>query len=285
MSHGAFAILANWITFVALFLVVGAAGARLVAARAQVSLPSCRSIGLAGAALALLAALFRLLAQALNFLDPGDPLTHDAFRAVLHTTWGTGWACQVGAAVLALFLAGKATPLAAIAALLVAFTLPLTGHAADFPLGFAAGVVVHGLHALAAAGWLGTLGVMMLAWNHQRRTPSADATVTLARLVQRFSPVALTSALILVVTGTITAVTMLQHWNALVATGYGRLLLAKLAVLLVVLTLGAMNWRVHGPALAREPSNRRLLRSASAEVGLALVILGLTASLVSTSPM
>jgi copper transport protein len=284
MSHGALAILANWLTFVALFLVVGSAGARLVAARADVTLPSCRMLGSSGAALALVAALLRLLAQALNFLDPGDPLTHDAFRAVLHTTWGTGWACQVAAAVLALFMAGTAR-FAPVAAVLIAFTLPLTGHAADFPLGFPAGVVVHGFHGLAAAGWLGTLGVMMLAWNSQRRTAGVDAPVTLARLVQRFSPVALTSALVMAVTGAITAVTMLKSWEALFGTTYGRLLLAKLAVLLAVLALGAMNWRVYGPALARAPSNRRLLRSATAEVVLALVILGLTGSLVSASPM
>ena len=166
MSHGALAILANWLTFVALFLVVGSAGARLVAARADVTLPSCRMLGSSGAALALVAALLRLLAQALNFLDPGDPLTHDAFRAVLHTTWGTGWACQVAAAVLALFMAGTAR-FAPVAAVLIAFTLPLTGHAADFPLGFPAGVVVHGFHGLAAAGrlarfWLVGLYVSLL---------------------------------------------------------------------------------------------------------------------------
>lgn len=285
MSHGAIAIVANWLTFIALFLVVGAAGARLVASRAGVSLPSCRALGFAGAALALLACLFRLLAQALNFLDPGDALTHEAFRAVLHTTWGTGWGWQAGAALLALVLAGRATPLATIAALGIAFTLPLTGHAADFPLGYPAGVLVHGLHGFTAAGWLGSLGVMMLAWNHQRRAGGTDPAVALARLVQRFSAVALVSAVVLTLTGAITAVTLLKHWSALFGTGYGRLLLAKLAVLLVVIGLGALNWRVYGPSLGREPSNRRLLRSAAIEVGLALVILALTAGLVVTSPM
>lgn len=286
MSHGLVAILANWATFVALFLVAGSAVARLIGRRAGVSVPRFRMLGIMGAVLAVGATLLRLLAQVLNFLDPGDPFTHDAVRAVLHTTWGTGWAAQFLAAGCAVVATSLTPAFALLGALALAFTLPLTGHAADFPLGFPLGVVVHGVHAMAAATWLGTLGVVIAGWLHERRAGTLpDAPQALARLIRGFSPVALGAAAALVMTGVVIAVTMVQQWSRLTGTSYGRLLLAKLSVLAAVLALGAMHWKVVLPRLGNDASSRQLVRSAVVEVGLALVILLLTASLVSTGPM
>jgi putative copper export protein len=80
--------------------------------------------------------------------------------------------------------------------------------------------------------------------------------------------------------------------DALVETAYGRLVLAKIALLLGVVSLGAYNQRRLLPRLrvvaggGEEPEHAAALlrRSMAFEVGLALIVLGVTSVLVATQP-
>jgi putative copper export protein len=283
---------ANWLTFVSVFTLVGAAGARALFARLEASdvgsgvWPEAdalaRRIGGAAAVALLFAAAFRLLAQAESFLDPGEHLSLGTVRAVLSTTWGRGWWCQAGAAALAGVMSLGPPGVAVAGALLVSATLPLTGHAMEAPYGQAAGVALHGLHAFAGGLWLGTLAVALFTWRWSDPPERSNRRhFRLARLVERFSPIALASAAVLMASGTSEAIWLVGSVQALRGTAYGQRLLIKLGLLVVLLALGAYNWRVVRPMLGSRGSSYRLLRAAAFELAIGVVILAVTASLVS----
>ena len=285
---------ANWLTFIAAFALVGAAGARTLFARLMASdhgvdaWPEAdalaRRIGAAAAVALLLAAAFRLLAQAESVLDPGEYLSLATVGAVWSTAWGRGWGWQVGAAALAIVLSLGPAGMAVAGALLVSATLPLTGHAVEAPTGPVVGVALAGAHAFAGGLWLGTLAVALFTW--QRSDPperSGRRHARLARLIEKFSPLALASAAVLVASGIGEALGLVGSLRSLWQTVYGQRLLLKVGLLVVLLAFGAWNWRVLKPQLGARGSSRRLLRTAGIEVVVAVAILAVTASLVSLS--
>ena len=117
---------------------------------------------------------------------------------------------------------------ALLAAALVV-TPALSGHAAAGP-GAAVGAVVGVVHFSAAAVWFGglvLLGTCVL--------PRADAGLLAA--VPRFSSVAFTAMVIIVVSGMVQGWRQLGSLQAVGGTAYGRLLLAKVAVFLLLIAV------------------------------------------------
>jgi copper transport protein len=100
-------------------------------------------------------------------------------------------------------------------------------------------------------------------------------------MVARFSPLALVSSGLLALTGLITAWRHLHVLSNLWSTPYGLTLIVKLCLVLCVVGLGAWNWRRMTPRLGEESAAHALRRSASAEIGVAAVVLVVTAILVS----
>jgi copper transport protein len=108
-------------------------------------------------------------------------------------------------------------------------TPSLSGHATAEPYA-AVGVVVGVLHFSAAAVWFGglvLLGTCVL--------PRAD--VGLLQAVPRFSSVAFTAMVVIVVTGILQGWRQLGSLQALGQTAYGRLLVAKVAVFLLLVAV------------------------------------------------
>ena len=101
-----------------------------------------------------------------------------------------------------------------------------------------------------------------------------------AVMVGRFSTIALWAAGFLVLTGVTTAYLHLGTLPALWTSVYGRTLIVKLCVVACVLTLGAYNNRRLMPSLGTDEAGARLRRSATFEIALAAVVLGITAVLV-----
>lgn len=251
-----------------------------------------RRVAVIAALVLLVAAACRLSGQATAFLDPDEPLTFGTLRDIATgTSWGHRWLWQVAAAALAGFLAfaERRGPRqwTATAGALVALTLPLTGHAQEFPLGAAVGVVVQGLHVAAGGVWLGTLGVLAAAIaGSVRQWPADDRVGALYDVATRFSRFALVGAGLVVLAGVGLAVANLRSFGALTSTAYGQLVLLKVALLLGVVGLGAWNWRRAVPALAPPGASstaaRHLARSAAAELALAVAVLAATAVLSGT---
>jgi copper transport protein len=105
-----------------------------------------------------------------------------------------------------------------------------------------------------------------------------------AGLVRAFSPTALAFAGVVVATGLLASWLHLGSFAALWQSVYGRILLLKLALLVVVFGAGAYNWLRVRPALGAPPAAARLRRSAAVELATAAAVLAVTAALVSTPP-
>ncbi|MGA5360984.1 copper resistance CopC/CopD family protein [Streptomyces purpurascens] len=97
------------------------------------------------------------------------------------------------------------------------------------------------IHLLAVAAWLGGLGALLVALY---RAP-ADAPVD-AAAVRRFSRVAFGSVLALIATGTYQSWRQLGSWSAFTDTRYGQLLLAKIALVVVLVGVAWISRRWTG---------------------------------------
>jgi copper transport protein len=147
--------------------------------------------------------------------------------------------------------------------------------------------LVNPLHILAGGLWIGTLFVLVAALlspaARRAWTGAEGHAAATARMVRRFSRLALVSTALLATTGVITAWRHLKYVAALWTTPYGWALDAKLLVVVVVATIGAYNWRVSSPRLgaADDAATDALTRSSRTELALALVVLLITSVLVS----
>lgn len=161
----------------------------------------------------------------------------------LESRWGARWQIQVAAAALLAVsaLATRRGPAGwsafGLAVFAVAASLPLLGHAGGSPWRH----VVHAAHLLGSGLWLGTLGVVTTLGLSGARAGAADP--ALGPLIARFSPVALTAAGIVFLTGVIAAYTYVGSIAALFDSSYGRALLVKLAVVAVIAGCGWRNWQ------------------------------------------
>lgn len=305
-SNSPLYVAVRWLTFVGLLGLIGAATFRLLvlplaARQAGSAVPMllgsasrrAARIGLGMAAVVALAALLRLYAQSYALHGASEAWNAELASALLwRTTWGWGWLLQALGAGLALVgFAGAMRGaragwgLAAAGALALAFTPGLSGHAAASEELAPVAVLADGLHVLGAGGWLGSLLLVVLAG-----VPAAMGLDSAARgravadLVNAFSPTALLFAGTVVATGVFAAWIHMGSLADLWESGYGRTLLLKLVVLSVVFGTGAYNWLRVKPALGTEEAAGRLRRSAALELAVGVLVLGITAALVATSP-
>jgi copper transport protein len=202
-----------------------------------------------------------------------------------HIALGSAVAASVAAAVpglAILLLAVRRTSrherLALLAgALLVTASFALSGHAATSgPAWIARPALV--LHALCAAYWVGAFAPLLLA---VRRLPRKGALA----LLRSFSARAVGAVACLVLAGVVLAALQVRTPGALLTTDYGRLLLLKLALVTVLLGLGALNRLVLTPALERRADAAvGLRRTIGVDLALAAGVVALTAGLGSVPP-
>jgi copper transport protein len=138
------------------------------------------------------------------------------------------------------------------------------------------GVPAATVHLLAMSLWLGGLALLFVC------VLAREGHASLLPVVPRFSQLALTCFVVLGVTGVYLAWRQSGELAALPATGFGRLLLIKSAIVLGIIALAALSRR----AVARAGGDlaRRLRRTVVAEAVLGVVVLGVTAGLVNAAP-
>jgi copper transport protein len=218
--------------------------------------------------------------------------TWDNVSAVAGTRYGrvelirAGLALGILVTALVLRRGGEqARQPAAAAAILFATGLVLTptfaGHASTTgPLASVSDIA----HVMAAAAWVGGLAFIMVALYLalEERWPLAT------RCVPRFSTMALGSVVVLLVAGTVNGYLQVETWRGLWETNYGLLLLAKVALVLPLLALGAYNNRYSVPRLragiAQRVERRHFLQAAGVELAIMAAIVGVTAFLVDANP-
>ena len=134
------------------------------------------------------------------------------------------------------------------------------------------------LHLVVAAFWLGSLPP--LGWSARQEGRAA------ARLVEDWARIAAIAVPVLAAAGVLLAWLILGSLHQLVASWYGWALLAKVALVAVLLGFAAWHRFRLTPALAASApgAGNRLARSIAAETVVALLVLYAAAELVSTSP-
>jgi copper resistance protein D len=147
------------------------------------------------------------------------------------------------------------------------------------------------LHLLAAAIWLGGLVSLVLLLSATRRDRTY-AGVSFARdATKRFSTMGIAIVVVVLATGIVNAWILVGSLHALIATGYGRLLMLKLALFAVMLLFAAANrfWLTprlappSGSELQREALGR-LARNSMIEIALALMIFAIVGMLGTLHP-
>lgn len=242
-----------------------------------------RTFGAAALTAFLLALPARLWLQSAALHGPDLALERGLLGSLLlDLTWGRAWLAQLTAAAFACIgVIAAFTPALVAGALALAATPAFQGHAAAVEGAPALAIAADALHVAAAGTWVGALAVLLLVavpalWRH-----GGDARAShIHALVQRFSPLALAAAAVLVLSGLASALLHIHSPAALFLTTYGRTLLLKLFFVSVVLAAGWYNWKRARPRLGEEEGVAALRRAATLELALAGATLAATAVLV-----
>jgi putative copper export protein/methionine-rich copper-binding protein CopC len=288
----------RWLSYVGILGTLGAVGfaflltsPRVRSEAVSAEFGNAATRGAAGlgifAALALGASLpLRLQAQSHALFGAG--ITSERFSLLLGSDWGSAWLAQLLAAVVVLsglLLARRGVSwgwyVAAVGAVVSAAMPGFSGHAAAVEGLRGLAIAADGLHILGVGVWLGTLVALLLVGAPlSRKIRPENSGEVLATLIHGFSPLALLAGGLVVATGALASLLHLTALADLWQTPYGRLLAVKLLLVAAVMAAGAFNWRVAGPAAARPGGQRRLLRTASAELAVATLVVAITAVLV-----
>ncbi|ESZ02127.1 CopD family protein [Mesorhizobium sp. M0923] len=202
-----------------------------------------------------------------------DVATADVWEAGL---WATSYGRSTLLAATAIciaYAAGQAgsrsrlgLSLAAAATLLVGVAVASAGHASTAPSRYLTVPAVF-LHAITVVLWIGALiplGAVLVR--------GGAALPIVLRLFSRVIPAIVA---VLALSGLLLAIVQVQSVPALWDTDYGRVLLAKLALVVALLLLAALNrFYLTAPAAAGDASaTRRLRRSVGAEIVLATAVI------------
>jgi copper transport protein len=215
----------------------------------------------------------------------GDSLSTELFwQTLFDSRVGAVWLARLGLALLAAVVIAAAASSgrtwawwAAIgASAMLLMTLSGLSHAAA--TGRLLPLLADWTHAVAAAVWMGGLpGFAVALGSRAYRGLAPDSRTKLReRSVRRFSAVATCAVVVLACTGLYAALLHVPNPQALLATPYGRALLVKLALLSLLLAVGASNLLLRG----RGPFGRLVV----VELLLALGLFAATGFLTSLPP-
>lgn len=157
--------------------------------------------------------------------------------------------------------------------LAIVASLVMAGHAATGRWQ-TLGIILDVFHITAASMWFGGLAVIGVVLFNKAVDTSAKHLA-----IKRFSRVGGYCALTMLTTGLLQAWRQLSDLHALITTDYGRLVITKTALFVVITSVA---WLSHGAV--QRSNNNSLRRSLTIELVLALTIMVVTTVLVGTSP-
>jgi putative copper resistance protein D len=239
-----------------------------------------------GGMLAFIGAVVRVLGQVSAFAADGDAWGPIAWL-VVQTTWGITAVAQAMAAATVcggtVLVLRWSRPLDRLGetqlvypALLLVVVPAFMGHAAGDAF-LAVGITLNTLHVAGAAVWVG--GVAILA----RLASMPSVRGHLGDIMRAFHPDAVAAVTAVVVSGVGTAWRRLESPDAVLGTTYGQLLLAKTALVTVVLALGWWN-AYRGPGHLARGGAGAVVGMLRAEWSVMIAVVVLTAVFAGTSP-
>jgi copper transport protein len=269
------AIVARWLLYLGLVALLGAAFVAAAVVRRRS--PDLLALAAGGW---LLAALGTAGVVGVQWLETGAPL-----ETLPGTSVGASALARlaaiaiVGVALAALTLGSRfrgrlGWSLVGIATAGALAVDVATGHAAAGPA-WLQQITVQTLHAVAAAAWVGGLAALLV---DLRTCPVGERLAT----ARRFSTWAGVALVVVALTGVARAVAEVGSVAALLDTDFGRVVIAKSALLAGLAGIGALNRFVSLKDAARLAGALR--RAGGAEVVLAVLVIGLSAWLVNLTP-
>jgi copper resistance protein D len=235
-----------------------------------------------------------LLTMSLSGENLGEAVMSGALRDVLNLTQ-FGWVSQIRfalAIVLAICLVFDRSVwrwLALGTALCLMASMAWTGHAASTV--HAMGYLHLGsdaLHLAAVSAWIG--GLVPLALLLRTIRPHRGWASLELDAVKRFSTLGIASVGTLILSGAINAWILVGSFRGLVVTGYGQILMFKLASFAVMLAFAVLNRFALTPQLvspsddARQNAHRALSRNTMIEIALGLSIFAMVGVLGTLHP-
>jgi copper resistance protein D len=235
------------------------------------------------------AAWFWLVAASLSGAASLMEVGVDTLQTVLlETQFGHLWLVRAGCCLILgiLLLIGSPELLIAAFAFAIAGSLAGAGHSGAIVSSVSPLPVLGDLgHLVTAAVWPGGLVPLLFLLLRERRAADRETQRFVADVVRRFSAFSLVVVGVLAATGILNAYFIVGNLSALFTTDYGRLLLLKIALFLLMLSLGARNLLVLKPRLSRAVTEdsqaerpaakpiRSLARSVACEILLAGAVL------------
>ncbi len=267
----------RWLIFCGLALLVGAAAVCWVALRGElpvggrVLLRSAWLVAIAGVVVMMYAdkALIRA-ASLLPLFDTAEGRNLVTLGALVLLSGVAVLSLELGAGRWGLLAVGVTGALGMLAHV-------VAGHADAPSAARLVNLTAQWVHLLAVGCWVGGLPWLLLAI----RGSTGDER---AKVVSRFSTMAGAALAAVIVTGLARAAVEVGSLSALTGTRYGRLLLLKLALVLVIVGLGALSRYRSVPAVRRRGDVRPLRQSVVAEIAVAAAILAVTAVLSGSAP-
>jgi copper transport protein len=171
--------------------------------------------------------------------------------------------------------------LAAALSMLVLLTFSLQSHSAA--TGSMVSIVMDWLHRAAVAVWIGGLVPLALLLRAAKRNEHSQP--DFSKLVASFSRLAITCVILLTGSGMFSAFQQVRTIEALFYSSYGRALLIKTGLFVLLFGLGAINLLFISPRLVEAASNaiRRLSQTVRAEIFLSALVL-LSAGVMAGAP-
>jgi copper transport protein len=249
-----------------------------------------RSLAIGGSWLLLVLAVVRLTSHAVLLSGSlGALRMGDVTDLVLGSTFGRGWLLQVVTVIVLLIRlrsneAVRWRSLVGVA-MALAISASFLGHPAAVPDVPLLAMGLDAAHVLAAGGWAGGILVLTFAVLPQLTSVPGSDRVEVARgLLRAFTPLALSCATVLAVTGAAGAWLQLRDLGLVLGSEYGLVLVRKVVLVLIIAALGAYHWRVVQPAISSDRSAARLRTSLAVDAAFVLLVLVVTAFLTGTAP-
>lgn len=236
-------LLARWFVFAALTVLVGAVAFAPLVMRAQATAALRAEAASARVRLIRWVALLTAAAFVLDFilrLIEGAAATREAVLFIVRLT-------LLGGLALALRGGRAESPALVAAGAALILTQSLSSRSASLPE-WVLPVLADWIHFIFAAIWLGGVAyfaIVLVPIVLRRR----ELLASLGATIEKFSPLAIMSVLVIGLTGIMQSASFLDRFEALFNTDYGRALLVKSSLFAALIAFGAFHQFIISPQL------------------------------------
>jgi len=227
---------------------------------------------------------------AASLLDDRFALNSRLEALLFRSEWGVGLLLMLIAAVLSLggYLLVRRRqalgwPLVILGVPLIAVGSGLQGHPTDAFATMTAAPIFDGIHAIGVGAWLGSFFMLMLAERRVAAHTASPWTDPLGAMLERYFRASGALLTLVLLTGLFSSATHLTGFDDIQRSLYGRILVGKVAIVLMVMAFHEFHRR-HAERQARTTERPQLVHTMRVQAALIVLVLALTVLLIDTDP-